>query len=119
MREDVRVWIEEAEDNLVTAKLLYQNEKFKDVAFYCQQIAEKALKALQIYRLNRFDRIHDLIKLAQTVKANKEIMEDCSYLVGYYVDSRYPVIKTVNEEEAKELLEKCEGVLEWSKSSLK
>jgi HEPN domain-containing protein len=119
MRDDVKIWIDEAEENLVTAKLLYEGERFKDVAFYCQQIAEKSLKALQVNKLNRFDKIHDLIRLAQTVGAGKEIIEDCSALVGYYADSRYPVTKMVNEEEAKDLLDKCEGVLEWVKSNLK
>lgn len=52
MKEEASQWISEAEDNIVTAKLLYEEERFKDSAFYAQQVAEKALKAVQIEKLN-------------------------------------------------------------------
>jgi HEPN domain-containing protein len=119
MRDDVKMWIDTADEDLVTAKLLYENERFKDVTFYCQQIAEKALKALQVYKLNRFDMIHDLIKLAQSVKASKEILDECSKLTDYYVESRYPLRRSVDEEEAKDAIENAEGVLAWVKLNLK
>jgi HEPN domain-containing protein len=117
MKEDARVWMEEAEDNLVTAKLLYESERFKDASFYAQQVAEKALKSAQIEKLNRFDRTHDLVRLAQSVKAPAEIVNYCADLTEYYVDTRYPVTKSVSEDEATDVLEKCEGVLEWVKST--
>lgn len=118
MKDDARVWIKEAEDNLVTAKLLYESERLKDASFYAQQVAEKALKAAQIEKLSRFDRTHDLVKLAQSIKATAEIVNYCADLTEYYVDTRYPVTRSVSEDEAKDVIEKCEGVLEWVKSIL-
>ncbi len=119
MEEDAKAWIKEAEDNLVTATLLYENERFKDASFYSQQIAEKALKAVQIVKLRRFDKVHDLVNLAQSLNAPREIVESCADLTEYYTDVRYPITKSVSEEEAGELLEECEGVLKWARSSLK
>jgi len=119
MKEDARPWLAEAEENLLTAKLLYENDRFKDASFYFQQVAEKALKAVQIEKLSRFDRVHDLVSLAQSIHAPREIVGFCADLTEYYVDTRYPVTKTVTENDVKDLLEKCEGVLEWAKSNLK
>ena len=118
MEEDAKAWINEADENLVTAKLLYENERFKDASFYTQQAAEKALKAVQINKLKKFDKIHDLVGLAQSVKAPRDIVNDCADLTEYYIDSRYPTTKVVTEKEAEDLIEKCEGVLEWAKLNL-
>ena len=119
MREEAKEWIGMAEDNLSTAKLLYENEKFMDTAFYCQQVAEKSLKALQIDKLERFDRTHDIAKLASTVSAPKKLVEKWANLTEYYIDARYPRTKPVEEADAGELLEKCEEVLEWVRSNLR
>ena len=43
---------------------------YADVAsFYAQQAGEFALKALQVFRFGRFDRTHDLTRLAKDVGA--------------------------------------------------
>lgn len=103
----------------MTARLLFEEERFKDAAFYAQQVAEKAPKAVQIERLGRFDRIYDLVNLAQSVSATKDIIEGCADLAEYYIDTRYPVTRTISEEDAEEALGKREEVLEWAKSILK
>ena len=119
MQGDILIWVKEAEDNLVTAKLLYENDRFKDASFYAQQVAEKSLKAVQIKNLRSFSRIHDLVSLAQSINAPGKVVSACADLTRYYIDSRYPITKMVNDEEAKDALGKCEGVLEWAKSTLK
>ncbi len=117
----VKEWINEAEDNLVTAKLLYQGERFKDVEYYCHQIIEKALKAVQIWKLRRFDMTHDLTTLAKSVDAARSVILKCERLTERYIPSKYPVAKrgTFTEKDAEKSLADAEEVLEWARSTLK
>jgi len=45
-REEAERWRLQAEADLNTAQTLFENERFGPCAFFCQQAAEKALKAL-------------------------------------------------------------------------
>jgi HEPN domain-containing protein len=122
MKEDIAEWIKIAEDNLNTAELLYQNEKFLDASYYCQQVAEKSFKAVQVYKLKRFDKIHDLHKLAESVKAPTSILRGIEKLDRYYVATRYPALDdkmNVNEEDVEVAISAAKEVLEWAKSTLK
>ncbi len=114
-------WIKEAEDNLSTAKLLYENEKFKDSTYYCHQVAEKLLKAVQIEKLKKFDMVHDLTLLAKSVGAPRRIILDCERLTNYYISTKYPVLnrKLPAESAAVKNLEEAEEVIEWALSMLK
>lgn len=119
--KDAVEWIIMAEDNLATATILLQNERFKDAAYYSQQVAEKAFKAVQIAKLKRFDKIHDLQKLAVSVKAPKEISSYAKSLTRYYISARYPLVEeqAVDEQDAGKAVAEAEKVLEWAKSTLK
>ncbi|MGI0141383.1 MAG: HEPN domain-containing protein [Candidatus Micrarchaeales archaeon] len=121
MQEEFQDWIKESEENLSTAKLLYENEKYKDAAYYSHQVTEKALKAVQILKLKRFDMVHDLVQLAKSVKAPKEILKCSEDLTKYYISGKYPVEnRTIpDEEEAQKALDQAEKVLEWAKLTLK
>ena len=114
-------WVREAEDNLTTAKILYHNERFKDSAYYCHQVVEKALKSVQIEKLKRFDMVHDLVRLAKSVDAPRGVIIHCEKLTKYYVPTKYPILKrqVPNEKEAESSLAEAEEVLEWAKSTLK
>ena len=121
MEDDIKDWISIAEDNLATAEILYQNERFKDACYYCQQVAEKALKAVQIAKLKRYDKIHFLPDLAESVKAPKSISIFAKRLTTYYINSRYPLPEHVaaTEKETEDAISGCREVLEWAKSTLK
>ncbi|HLD41763.1 MAG TPA: HEPN domain-containing protein [archaeon] len=41
-------WFEKARGDLRKAKIMLENKEFDDVAFHCQQAAEKSLKAVLI-----------------------------------------------------------------------
>ena len=121
MDKDVAEWIKMADDNLATAKVLLQNEKFKDASYYSQQVAEKAFKAVQIAKLKRFDKIHDLQQLVESVKAPKDISGYAKNLTRYYISARYPLAEeqAVNEDDAEKAIADAEKVLEWAKLTLK
>ena len=121
MDDSVKEWIKEAEDNMVTARILNQNERYKDSAYYCHQVVEKTLKAVQIKELRRFDMVHDLVKLAKSVNAPKDIVVDCEKLTKYYIPARYPVSKRIvlGEKDSENGIKIAEEVIEWAMSILK
>ena len=118
MREESLKWLRQAEEDLKTAEACANAERFDASAFYSQQATEKALKAIQIQRLGRFGKIHDLLTLADSVEAPDEITECCVKLNSYYTITRYPDIgEPIAEETVKDLLGKAGKVVEWAKQT--
>jgi HEPN domain-containing protein len=111
IKEEAKNWLKESEEDLGTADAS---------AFYSQQASEKALKALQIQKLGKFDKVHDLLTLADSVEASDDIIACCVKLNPYYTTTRYPDIgEAVSEDTAKELLKNSKKVVEWVKQALK
>lgn len=46
LHKDADRWLKQAGDDMTTAEILYESERFGPAAFFCQQAAEKALKAV-------------------------------------------------------------------------
>src|SRR3990167_2969181 len=91
------VWLKKAEDDLKTVRaIIHEKAPFWAACFHCQQAAEKALKAAQIYFLKDFQKEHDLEKLLDSLSgeiAVRTIRQECIDLSDYYVTTRYPGIK--------------------------
>ncbi|MBI2574781.1 HEPN domain-containing protein [Candidatus Woesearchaeota archaeon] len=119
MKEKVQKWMEKAEKEAITAEINLQNKQYEAAAFYSQQSAEKALKAVQIYKLSRFDKIHDLAALAGTVGAPDEVVACCVELNPYYTIARYPDVEEVVTKKTSEgLIRASKKVVEWAKKIL-
>lgn len=115
----VKEWLKTALNDLKSAKYNYKGKFWYVTAFYSQQAAEKALKSLQIKTLNRFEKTHDLVKLAKSVKAPQEIVILCSEVTLYYTVTRYPDVgKSLNKKKAFSLIKKSEKVVEWVRQIL-
>lgn len=89
-------WFRQAEFDLSTAKILFQNNNYSYTCFIAHQCVEKALKSL-LEKLDNPSWGHDLIDLFNLVKEHLEIinqlehMEDiCALLNLYYIPTRYP-----------------------------
>ncbi len=93
VREEVKKWMDKAEDDLEKAKVLFKNKKYDGTLFYCQQAAEKGLKALLINKKNRIRKIHDLVELGKEVNLPKNLLEYCKELTMAYIYSGYPDIE--------------------------
>lgn len=120
IKEEAKNWLKESEEDLGTAEDCIKVKRFKASAFYSQQASEKALKALQIQKLGRFDKVHDLLTLADSVEASDDIIACCIKLNPYYTSTRYPNVRElITEDTAKELLENSKKVVEWVKQILK
>ena len=83
-------WLDAARRDLDIARLLLSHGHWDASAFHSHQAAEKALKAVQIRRSKRFDRIHDIAALCRSVDAPPALTEHAALLRAYYTGGRYP-----------------------------
>lgn len=119
MRKDVLDWLNSAEDDFETAKILFSKEVFYACAFYCQQSAEKALKAAYIANQKKASPTHNIISLAEELNAPEKIVSACKRLNPHYIQTRYPDAANAipkdsyDEEIAEDLLENAKDVIEW------
>src|SRR3989338_7905340 len=120
MKEEVRRWVEKAIDDLDKAGILFRNQKYDGVVFFCQQAAEKALKGLSLKEKNRIKKIHDLVILGKDVDLPQNLLDYCKELTGAYVYSRYPEVeeeKDIDKISAK-FINYAREVLEWVKKRI-
>jgi HEPN domain-containing protein len=119
MRKEIFDWLNAAEDDLETARILFSQGIYYACAFYCQQSAEKVLKAIHILIKKKGSSSHNLIFIAREIGAPEEIVSACRKLNSHYIQSRCPDAANAipkdsyDEETAEELLEKSRDVFEW------
>ena len=83
-------WLRQAEDDLEYARLGLREGFSAQVCFQCQQICEKAIKALRYARGERVVIGHALVELAAPLPVLAGFHERLSVLDQYYVPTRYP-----------------------------
>ncbi len=92
--KEAKRWIDQAKEDLLSAKILFNAERYYLVCFLAQQIAEKALKSV-IY-FNKEDlvlghSVRKLVKWAGTFdKRFEDLINKISILDSYYIPTRYP-----------------------------
>jgi HEPN domain-containing protein len=95
MKKQVEDWILLADKDLHAAEILLKDEYplTNIVAFHCQQVIEKYLKAFIIEKDVPLIKTHDLIKLNGMISEIKNIGIDERKLIvinEVYIESRYP-----------------------------
>ncbi len=93
MREPSREgdrWLKQAESDLAYAELGLREGFFAQACFQCQQVCEKAIKAVRYARGERAVLGHALVELAASLEAMEEFRESLAVLDQYYVPTRYP-----------------------------
>ena len=120
MIAEYKEWMKKAERDLEAAKSNIKNGFLEEGAFFLQQSAEKALKALFIKKYREYLKIHDLVVLARKLKAPEKIAKNCARLTTLYQETRYPDSgkRSDLEEEIDNLLASTEEVLRWTKKNL-
>jgi HEPN domain-containing protein len=117
---DPAEWLRRARSNLARARAdrSLPDVLYEDLCFDAQQVVEKSLKALLVYRKLAFPKTHaiaDLLTLAQ--RGGIEIPEallQASELTEYAVEARYPgLFEDVTQEDYVQALEVAEHVLAW------
>ena len=83
-------WLDQAKDDLLWARATLDAEHYAQACFVCQQVAEKALKALAIRRGYDEIRSHSILEIAQALGVNDEIETIGKRLDQYYIGTRCP-----------------------------
>jgi HEPN domain-containing protein len=66
---ETREWLDKASEDLASARVLAGSGHFANALFFCQQAAEKSLKAFLTWHERPFRRTHDLEELGQACAA--------------------------------------------------
>jgi HEPN domain-containing protein len=63
MRKATEQWMQDAEEELASARILHEHGKTRAVCYHCQQSVEKYLKALIIEKGDAPEKVHDIVEL--------------------------------------------------------
>ncbi|MBI4022977.1 HEPN domain-containing protein [Candidatus Berkelbacteria bacterium] len=120
-------WLKQAEEDLKTARVNREEERYYAAALFAQQAAEKALKALIIKQTGQLaPKIHDVAELAGGLGLPAHLNDSIERLVPVYLMSRYPdatpdatvPAEFYTDTQAAPLVEAADEVLQWVKTNL-
>ena len=121
--DDPREWLNRAKSNLALAKNRVPDAYLEDLCFEAQQGAEKAIKAVLIWRGVEFPYVHDLAQLLSLIEGGgvpvpPEIRQ-AAELTPFAVVTRYPgTARPVNEPDYKRALAMASAVVQWAEELL-
>ena len=121
MAEEIKIWRNKANKDLAVAEKLFESGDYTYCSFWCQQAAEKALKALLLQKTGTLIMTHDLVLLSKKVKAPSDIVKFCKELAPVYMESRYPDVEDFREytkEESKIDLKNSKEILKWVEKNI-
>lgn len=126
MRPEIERWFLQAVEELDTAKVCFNGRKWFASAFWCQQAAEKALKALYLFKKKESPgTTHSLTFLGRELGVPTEFWNLLRELTKEYYISRYPdatedvPYKIYTENDAKQYLTLSERLIKWVEQQLK
>ncbi len=129
MKEDVELWLDEANWDLENAKILLKNRRYNTAVFHSQQASEKAVKSLLIScNLNGWGHsISALLKKYNELinRSINSIEKEALYLDKQYIPTRYPDAlpgiaphKAYNKEEAESAVKQAEKIINYVKKEI-
>jgi HEPN domain-containing protein len=92
----VQEWIKKAKGDLKVARFLFEADQDFDfqIAYHCQQCAEKMIKAYLTAHRKRYPKTHDIAKLVDIVhsvnKGLAELLRQAEPLTNMGLGQRYP-----------------------------
>lgn len=126
--DKINYWIELADYDLKTAKVMYKSKRYLYLGFMCNQVIEKILKAYYVKKYKDIPPFtHKLIKLSESCGLYEEFSEEQKDYIDFIsplnVEARYPTRKdelfnALNKEKCKKLLKETEEMLLWVKKKL-
>ncbi len=123
MRPETGIWWEQSLEDLDTAAVNIKAKKYYASAFFSQQAAEKALKAVYLEEKKELAKVHDLSFLAKALGAPEDVIGKCRLLSRVYIETRYPTgdsipAKKFSKEDSEGLLAVAKEVLSWTRKRL-
>ena len=128
MNEDAARWLKQAFEDIATAKILLDAGRFGPCAFFSQQAAEKALKAV-LYAVGERPWGHSVASLLDQVaivtesKIDEDLQCRAQALDEHYIRPRYPdarseIDEAYDSEAAQDALNDAQNVVEFAQTSI-
>ncbi|NMA92708.1 MAG: HEPN domain-containing protein [Firmicutes bacterium] len=128
MSDKVKYWLELAEYDLETAKVMLDGGRYLYVGFMCHQAIEKMLKGYCVSLLMEDPPFtHNLTILAKKsgifASLSDQHRDTIDLLEPLNVEARYPTVKdkllkVLTEERCLAILDRTEGLFAWIKAEL-
>lgn len=122
-QKHIEYWMNEAEDNIVSAEILVQKGRLLHGLFFCHLVIEKAIKAHVVKETKVIPpRSHNLILLSE--KANLKVGDSNEIFLGilmkYQLQGRYPDYDPIipKQEKVQIYLNQTKELLQWLKEKL-
>lgn len=137
-REKYEYWLEAAQYDLESARVMMDGGRYMYVAFMSQQAIEKLTKGIyNLYAENEPPMIHNIWNIFKQLKKEVKLEEQLTInefednlqkyksffaeLLSYYISGRYPSFKEkissgIDSNRAKRILSNTEEVFSWIKS---
>ncbi len=123
VEKQIDYWTSSAKDDLVTAKILIEKERYLHGLFFCHLVIEKVLKAHAVKSTLRVaPKSHNLIYLLEY--SGVEIMNNDEVFLGvlmkYQLKGRYPDYNPFVPKrlDVSNYLEKTESLFKWLQEKL-
>ena len=126
MSKNPQEWLKQADYDMKTAEVMFDNKRYFYAVFMCHLSIEKALKGLYLERLKEIPpKTHNLVYLVEKIKLllPENLYDSVFALNRVSVPTRYPddiqrMLKDYNEERTKKVIESGKEVLQWLKKQL-
>ena len=119
----IKYWIDGSAEDISTAQILIEKERFLHGLFFCHLAMEKVLKAVYVKIKNEFaPKTHNLLYLCELcgIELSDERMTFYAILMKYQITGRYPE-NTAQPPEQETVIKYYEKVMEeilWLKQKL-
>lgn len=123
MKDETKKWLEYADENLASAKVLLDSELFNPCLQNAQQAVEKMLKALLIEFSIKFKKTHSINQLVTMLAENHldiDLTEEQQDLLdSIYLPSKYPFGSVLPDFEPDEkICKKCISIADRVRESV-
>lgn len=127
MTDKVLYWLELADYDLETARMMLKTKRYVYVGFMCHQTVEKAMKAVVASTGVFPPKVHSLDKLVTVAKLDDKLSEEqkavLTFLEPMNLESRYPdaqrsIAKRLTAQRCRDLVVETEEFLCWIKAML-
>ncbi len=121
MKDETRVWLSYAGENLEAAKILLKQGLYNPCLQNVQQSIEKSLKALLLERIHSQRKTHSITELIRILHEHQITLsltdEECDLLDSIYLPSKYPLSGVLPDFEpdaflCRQCVTLAEGVIE-------
>ena len=120
MRDETKIWLAYAGENLESSKILLQSKLFNPCLQNVQQAVEKALKAVLIEKAIKLKRTHDIFDIKNLLSDNSIEIDlsddDCDFLNSIHLPSKYPVGSALADYEPDESI--CQDAIKLAEKTL-